>query len=120
MIAMPKTMYCIAVESPMISSIWVSRVSAIAAIHVEVALASPPESDAPAITTAAIGASRYAEPKSGVDADPHAREEDPRDRVERAGRHVGEDDMRPDVQTRHPRALAGSRRRPGTGGRPPV
>ena len=58
MIAAPKTMYCSAVESPMIRSICVSSVSASAATHVEVALASPPESDAPAITTAAIGASR--------------------------------------------------------------
>ena len=58
MIATPKTMYCIAVERPMIRSICVSRVSASAAIQVDVALASPPESDAPAITTAAIGASR--------------------------------------------------------------
>ena len=40
------------------SSICVSSVSASAATHVDVALASPPESDAPAMTTAAIGASR--------------------------------------------------------------
>ena len=58
-------MYCIADESPRISSICVSRVSASAATQVDVALASPPESDAPAITTAAIGASRYAAPNAG-------------------------------------------------------
>ena len=57
MIAAPKTMYCrLPVESPRISSICVSKVSASAATQVDVALASPPESDAPAITTAAIGA----------------------------------------------------------------
>ena len=39
-------------------SICVSSVSASAAIQVDVALARPPDSDAPAITTAAIGASR--------------------------------------------------------------
>ena len=58
MIAAPKTMNCIPAYSPRISSICVRNVSASAATHVEVALASPPESDAPAITTAAIGASR--------------------------------------------------------------
>ena len=64
-IAAPKTMYCIAVDSPRITSICVSSVSAKAAIHVDVVLAKPPASDAPAITTAAIGASRYAEPNAG-------------------------------------------------------
>ena len=58
MIAAPKTMNCIAADRPRISSICVRKVSASAAIHVDVALASPPESDAPAMTTAAIGASR--------------------------------------------------------------
>ena len=58
MIAAPKTMNCHPTERPRISSIWLSSVSASAAIQVEVALASPPESDAPAMTTAAIGASR--------------------------------------------------------------
>ena len=58
MIATPKTTNCIAVDSPRIRSICVSSVSASAAIHVEVALARPPESDAPAMTTAAIGARR--------------------------------------------------------------
>ena len=45
-------------DRPRISSICVKNVSASAAIHVDVALASPPDSDAPAMTTAAIGASR--------------------------------------------------------------
>ena len=65
MIAPPKTMYCIAVERPRMRSIWVKSVSARAAIHVDVALARPPESDAPAITTAAIGARRYEAPNAG-------------------------------------------------------
>jgi len=65
MIAPPKTMNCIPAERPLISSSWFSSVSANAATHVEVALASPPASDAPAITTAAIGASRYDAPKAG-------------------------------------------------------
>ena len=65
MIATPKTMNCSAVDRPRISSVCVNRVSPSAATHVEVELASPPESDAPAITTAAIGASRYAAPKAG-------------------------------------------------------
>src|SRR6185312_8702647 len=57
-IAAPKTTYCIAAERPITISIWVRKVSASAAIQVDVALASPPESEAPAMTTAAIGASR--------------------------------------------------------------
>ena len=65
MIAMPKTTYCIAADRPMVTSICVSSVSASAASHVDVALARPPASEAPAMTTAAIGASRYAEPKAG-------------------------------------------------------
>ena len=63
MIAAPNTMNCNAAESPKMSSISVRNVSASAAIQVEVALASPPESAAPARTTAAIGARRYAAPK---------------------------------------------------------
>jgi hypothetical protein len=58
-------MYCIAADKPTITSICVRNVRASAATQVEVALASPPESAAPAMTTAAIGAKRYAEPKVG-------------------------------------------------------
>jgi len=56
--APPKTTYCMAADSPMITSICVRKVSARAATHVDAALASPPASDAPAMTTAAIGESR--------------------------------------------------------------
>ena len=58
MIAAPKTMNCHPVAMPRIRSIWFKSVRANAATHVEVALARPPASDAPAMTTAAIGASR--------------------------------------------------------------
>src|SRR5581483_7390892 len=64
-IAPPKTTYCIAADKPTISSICVRNVRASAATQVDVALASPPDRAAPAITTAAIGASRYAEPNVG-------------------------------------------------------
>ncbi len=103
MIAAPKTTYCIAADRPMITSICVSSVSASAASHVDVALARPPASDAPAITTAAIGASRYAEPKAGSMLMLDAREQDGRDGVERARRGVGEHDVRAHAQARHPR-----------------
>ena len=103
MIAAPKTMYCIAADSPMITSIWVSNVSAIAAIHVDVALARPPPSDAPAITTAAIGASRYAEPKAGSMLPLTPARSTRCDRIQDACRRVGEHEIRPDVQARHPR-----------------
>ena len=65
MIAAPNTMNCSAAESPKMSSISVRNVSAIAATQVEVALASPPESAAPARTTAAMGARRYEAPNAG-------------------------------------------------------
>jgi hypothetical protein len=65
MIAAPKTMNCHPTLMPRMISIWFSRVRANAATQVEVALARPPESDAPAMTTAAIGASRYEAPNAG-------------------------------------------------------
>src|SRR6187551_3195005 len=65
MIAAPNTMNCNAVERPRMSSICVRNVSARAATHVEVALASPPDNAAPAMTTAAMGARRYDAPNAG-------------------------------------------------------
>ena len=65
MIAAPKTTYCMAADSPRITSICVNNVSANAATQVDVALARPPASAAPPITTAAIGESRNVDPNAG-------------------------------------------------------
>ena len=62
MITSPNTTNCRAVGSPITRIIWVSPARKNAAAHVETGLASPPVSEAPPITTAAIGPSRYGAP----------------------------------------------------------
>jgi hypothetical protein len=62
MITSPKTTNWSAVGRPITRIIWVSPARKNAAVHVESGLASPPVSEAPPITTAAIGPNRYGAP----------------------------------------------------------
>jgi hypothetical protein len=128
MIAAPKTMNCMRAESPKMSSISVRNVSAIAAIHVDVALASPPESAAPARTTAAIGARRYERAERRIDGDrAHPRAGSPRPRRERrppctrtrrttgrAAGHPGRSRVRPTAWKRRPGPCSEQRARRGS------
>ena len=77
--------------------------SASAATQVDVALASPPESDAPRCTTAAIGASRYAAPKAGSTVMRMPASRTAATRVEDTRCRVREYDVCPDAQAGHPR-----------------
>ena len=61
MITRPNTTDCRAVGSPIVSISWLRPVRKRAAANVETGLARPPVSEAPPITTAAIGA-RYSDP----------------------------------------------------------
>ena len=58
MITRPKTTNCSAVGKPMTRIIWLSPARKKPATHVDSGLASPPVSEAPPMTTAAIGPSR--------------------------------------------------------------
>ena len=62
MMTSPKTTNWSAVGRPMTRIIWLSPARKNAAAHVDSGLANPPASDAPPMTTAAIGPRRYGAP----------------------------------------------------------
>jgi hypothetical protein len=91
MITTPNTTYCQAVDRPMMSIIRFRPVRKNAAAKVENELAKPPVSEAPPMTTAAIGASRYWLPTPRPGCLDHPGEGDAGHGVEDRGDDVGRD-----------------------------